>query len=137
MEDFSQNVIKDYKYWTVFVCQDQTYLGRCVIWCKREEALDLADTTTEEQKELFVILKKLKESTIKAFRPDLFNYSFLGNKTRHLHGHFVPRYSSPREFGGLTFVDKKWGHNYKTNESLFVPQEILETIRLKLKEGLK
>jgi len=56
-------------------------LGRCVIWCKREDALDLTDATPEEQSELFLILRDLKEATKKAFQPDWFNYSFLGNET--------------------------------------------------------
>jgi len=35
-------------------------LGRCVVWCKREDALDLTDVTPEEQSELFLVLRDLK-----------------------------------------------------------------------------
>ena len=60
MEDFSKYKIKDYKYWQIFIHPNQGYLGRCVIWCKRKNALDLTDATKEEQKELFLVLKELK-----------------------------------------------------------------------------
>lgn len=137
MEDFSKYLIKEYKYWTVSVHQNQGYLGRCVVWCKRENALDLADATEEEQKELIPILRDLREAVKNAFQPDWFNYAFLGNEARHLHGHFLPRYSSPRQFEGITFTDDKWGHNYKTDHNFITPPEVLEAIRLKLWEGLK
>ena len=136
MEDYSKYLIKDYKYWSVSVHQNQGYLGRCIVWCKREDALDLADATEDEQKELISILSQLREVTKRAFQADWFNYAFLGNETRHLHGHFVPRYSSLRKFEGATFVDERWGHNYKTDHSFVTPHEVLGAIRIKLREEL-
>ncbi len=136
MEDYSKYLIKEYKHWLVQVHTNQSYLGRCIVWCKRENALDLADATLDEQKELFAILEKLRETAKKVFQPDWFNYAFLGNETRHLHGHFIPRYSSPRQFEGTTFVDEQWGHNYKTDKNFVTPPEVLETIKLKLKREL-
>ena len=137
MSDFSKYLVKDYRYWHVAVHPDQGYLGRCVIWCKRENALDLADATLDEQKELFEILYALREATKKLFQPDWFNYAFLGNETRHLHGHFIPRYSSPRQFGGRAFTDERWGHNYQTDKNFEVTQELWEAVRSKLKEQLE
>lgn len=128
--------MKDYQYWHVAVHPNQGYLGRCVVWCKRSDALDLADATLEEQKELFSILKELREAAKKAFQPDLFNYAFLGNIERHLHGHFIPRYASPREFEGRTFTDERWGQNWQPDESFEVSQELWEAVRSKLKEEL-
>src|SRR3990167_6753862 len=112
-EDFSKNLVKGYRYWEIYVHENQGYLGRCIVWCKREDALDLADATLDEQKELILILGELREAVKRAFQADWLNYSFLGNETQHLHGHVVPRYASSREFEGMTFTDKEWGHNYK------------------------
>lgn len=137
MEDFSRYKIKDYKYWTIFIFENQEYLGRCVVWCNRKNALDLADATQEEQKELFIVLKDLREASKNAFQPDWFNYSFLGNGKRHLHGHFIPRYSSEKKFSGIVFKDKRWGSNYRTDPNFVTPDDILEKIRLKLKKELK
>lgn len=48
-KDFSKNLVKEYKYWNIYVYEHQGYLGHCVIWCKREDALDLANAMPEEQ----------------------------------------------------------------------------------------
>jgi len=136
LEDFSKYKIKDYKYWSVYLHQNQGYLGRCVVWCKRGNALDLANTTSEEQKELFAIIYEMKKGMRNVFNPDWFNYAFLGNETKHLHGHFIPRYASQKEFEGITFKDKLYGHNYQTDHNFSVPPEVIEKIRLAIQESL-
>lgn len=136
MEDFSKYKIKDYKHWSIFLHQNQGYLGRCVIWCNRDNALDLVDATPEEYQELFVVLKKLEATVKKAFQPNWLNYAFLGNETKHLHGHFIPRYAKPMKFEGVIFEDKLWGHNYKTDHGFACPSKVVEKIRLKIKEVL-
>lgn len=136
MEDFSKYKIKDYSHWSVFIHGNQSYLGRCVVWCNRADALDLTDATLEEQRELFIVLKELGGAIRKAFRPDWLNYAFLGNETRHLHGHFIPRYAQSFEFEGVTFEDKLWGRNYATDRNFTCPDEVAEKIRLKIKEAL-
>jgi diadenosine tetraphosphate (Ap4A) HIT family hydrolase len=136
-EDFLKNLIKEYKHWSIYVHPNQGYLGRCVVWCKREDALDLTDTIPEEQSELFLVLRDLKEATKKVFQPDWFNYSFLGNETRHLHGYFIPRYAKPKIFMNMVFEDKFYGHNYKTDHTFVISESLLNAIRDKLKEALK
>lgn len=134
MTDYSKFLIKKYKYWTVQVHENQGYLGRCIIWCNREDALDLSEATPEEQKELFEILPKLKTASERAFGGEWFNYAFLGNNTRHLHGHFIPRYSSEKKFAGIIFKDERWGHNWRTDHSFVTPANVLEEIRLKMSQ---
>jgi diadenosine tetraphosphate (Ap4A) HIT family hydrolase len=134
--DFSISLIKEYKYWIIYIHENQGYWGRCIIWCKRENALDLTDATPAEQKELFLILKDLYNAARKAFNPDWFNYAFLGNADRHLHCHFIPRYESPRIFMGKTFEDKLWGHNYRTDNSFTTPEKVLQAIKEELKKAL-
>ena len=136
-EDFSKNLVKGYKHWEIYVHENQGYLGRCVVWCKRENALDLADATPEEQSELFLILRDLREAAQKVFQPDWFNYSFLGNETRHLHGHFIPRYAKPKTFNDIVFEDKLYGHNYKTDHSFQTSLELLLAVRDRYREVLK
>jgi diadenosine tetraphosphate (Ap4A) HIT family hydrolase len=98
--------------------------------------LDLIDATPEEQAELFLVLRDLKEAEKEVFQPDWFNYSFLGNETRHLHGHFVPRYAKPRIFMDIVFEDKLYGHNYNTDHSFQTSAELLGEVRDKLKAVL-
>ncbi len=136
VNDFSEFLIKEYVYWSVSIAENQSYLGRCVVWCKREDALDLAGATEEEQKELFKILQELRLAVSKAFAPDWFNYAFLGNDTRHLHAHFVPRYAKPNIFMGVAFEDKLYGHNYKTDHAFKISSEILKAVRDKIRDVL-
>jgi diadenosine tetraphosphate (Ap4A) HIT family hydrolase len=135
-KDLSKRLIKEYKHWVVYVHENQCYLGRCVVWCKREDALDLADATKEEQEELFTILLEIREAAKKIFHPDWFNYAFLGNTTRHLHCHFIPRYAKPKEFMGVVFEDNLYGHNYKTDHSFVTPEAILNAVREKFADVL-
>lgn len=135
-EDFSKDLVKEYKYWAVYIHRNQGYLGRCVVWCKREDVLDLADATPEEQQELFLVLRDLREAAKRVFQPDWFNYSFLGNETRHLHGHFIPRYATPRDFMGIVFEDKLYGHNYQADHNFITPEGVLNAVRDRLREAL-
>ena len=134
--DYSRQLIKQYTYWGVYVFDNQNYLGRCVIWCDRDNALQLTDAIKEEQDELFEILRKLKAATEKAFDADWYNFAFLGNVTSHLHGHFVPRYESKRKFAGMDFEDKLWGKKYQTDKDFVTPAEVLEKVRLEIKKYL-
>ncbi|MEK7659737.1 MAG: HIT domain-containing protein [Patescibacteria group bacterium] len=135
-EDVSKNLVKGYKYWDIYVHENQGYLGRCIVWCKREDALDLADATIEEQTELFLVLYELREAAKKVFQPDWFNYSFLGNTMRHLHGHFIPRYAKPKIFMDIMFEDKLYGHHYKTDHSFKTSVTLLTEVKEKLKSIL-
>jgi diadenosine tetraphosphate (Ap4A) HIT family hydrolase len=128
--------IGNYKYWTAKVFFNQEYLGRCIVSCKREDALDLTDDSLEEREELFIILAQLKKAIKKSFNNDWINYSFLGNSYRHLHCHVVPRYESSRNFGGMTFVDKRWGKNWLLDEDFKTPAEFLEAVKNKIQENL-
>ena len=134
---FTKNLVKGYKYWEIYVHKNQGYLGRCVIWCKREDALDLADATPNEQVELFLVLRDLREAAKKVFQPDWFNYSFLGNEARHLHAHFIPRYAITKTFMEIAFEDKLYGHNYKTDHSFVTSKKLLNTVRNELRKVLK
>ncbi len=136
VDKYAKFLIKDYTYWSVQVHEYQNYLGRCIVWCKRSDALDLTEATPAERDELLVVLKDLRQAVDKTFHPDWFNYAFLGNETRHLHGHFIPRYASPREFMGVKFEDKLWGHNYKTDKDFKISPQILMAIQQKIKEML-
>ena len=128
-KDYSKNIVKEYTHWTVYVHENQGYLGRCVIWCKRDGAFDLTDAIDDERNELHIILKDLRAASIKCFNPDWFNYVFLGNETRHLHCHLVPRYATPRIFMETKFGDALYGHNFQIDHRFITPENILQAIK--------
>lgn len=135
-KDFSKQLVKEYTHWQVLVHENQDQLGRSVVWCKREHAVDLADATLEEQAELFHILYTLRAALTDTFQPDWFNYSFLGNVVPHLHCHVMPRYAKPREFHGMTFADKHFGKRYQSDPTFVTSEDILFAVRDTLKEAL-
>lgn len=98
MSDYSHNIIKEYTYRTVFINDNQGYLGRCIISANRTEAEDLSEATMEELQEYIYIITSLKHALEDLFDANWMNYSFLGNNFKHLHCHLIPRYSSEREF---------------------------------------
>jgi len=137
MENFSNNIVKKYNHWTVNIHPNQEYLGRCVIWCDRKNALDLTDVTEDEKHEFFQIIQELKKTLEKAFNPDWMNYSFLGNSTRHLHCHMVPRYKNEREFAGIIFKDKRWGYNWLLDKSFVTPNKLLQLIKIEIQKNFE
>lgn len=122
--------ICEYTHWIVYLNQNQYYLGRLLIWAKREDSRDIMDTTQEERDELFNIMKDLKGALQKAFQPDMFNYAALGNISHHTHVHIIPRYKKTRKIQSMIFHDKRWGMNFVSHpETVNTSPEIIEVIR--------
>lgn len=55
--DFSKNLIKEYKYWTIYAHTNQSYLGRCVVWCKRDDTLNLTEQRQKNNRNCFWFCK--------------------------------------------------------------------------------
>lgn len=136
-DPYAKFLVKSYRYWSIYVHEHQQYLGRCVIWCHRDDATDLTNATSEEFAELQQALIGVKDASAEIFQPDWFNYSFLGNETPHLHGHFIPRYRQSKEFEGVLFTDELYGANYKTNHSYVTPSGIVEKVIQRYRDYFK
>lgn len=119
-------------YWEVFLAEDQMYLGRLVIKTK-EPRSSLPDITEEEQKDFFLLIKKLESFYKEVVGATMFNYSCLmndayrDNETPHVHFHLRPRYKNPVTILGNTFMDPNFGEHYisPTLEKI-EPQEVSE-----------
>lgn len=101
-------VIKDYKYWTLFLLESQSIIGWISAFLKRHIEF-FEELKDEELTELKQIIKEIKSALNKTFHPDWFNVMHLGNMVKHLHIHLVPRYKEARKYDGRTFVDKNYG----------------------------
>ncbi len=135
--DFSKFLIKNYEHWSVYLHENQYYLGRVYIWAKREDALDFFDMTNEEEEELFKIGKQIKTALKKLFSPDLYNYAALANIAPHLHLHLIPRYSSKKKFAGMVFEDERYGKNYAPyNYDFKTPEAVLAQLKNILRQEL-
>ena len=131
--DFSKLTILEGKNWEIKLHHNQNCLGKIVLWFLGEEK-NFADLNKEEQEEFFDVLKKSRDVLTKLFNPDMFNYACLGNATKHLHFHVIPRYSSSREFEGEEFVDKAFG-SYPLEGENILSEDALVALAEKIKKA--
>lgn len=129
-EEIQKLLIKDFKYWEVMLHSNQCYLGRCVLWCKREDVNDFFDMSKEEKEEFWQIAKQLRDILRDLWQPDLMNYSSLANVTPHLHIHVIPRYKEKRFIGDQEFIDDRWGKNpTPKNDNFQISEDTMEKIK--------
>ena len=134
--DYNLLKIKSYKYWDVYLHENQCYLGRVFLLLKEDEGIeDFLAIDGEVREEFFLIGEKVKAALKILFKPDKMNYAALSNTSEKIHVHFIPRYKEDREFAGMVFKDSNWGKNYAPYDRTFVCEEpIFLTIRDALKK---
>lgn len=124
---YAQLKIKSYKYWDVYLHENQCYIGRVFALLKDDSQVsDILELPEEALIELYKIGKDIKATLKKLFQPDMINYAALGNTCSRVHVHFVPRYSTPREFQGMVFQDARWGLNYAPYDRSFILSELVQ-----------
>jgi len=132
MEDerYARFKLKEYTHWSVYLFENQCRLGRCYIWAKRTDDVDIVEMSAEERDEFFLICGKLKAALNQLFQPTRLNYAALSNEAHHLHVHVIPRYDVDKELGGVTFKDtNKRGAPWPYDKSFTIPEELLLKIR--------
>ena len=82
--DFEKLLIKSGKYWDVKIHENQSCIGKCLLWYKGENK-DFLELTKEEQDEFWKLAKEIKKVLDKLFQPNKYNYICAGNQTEHLH----------------------------------------------------
>ncbi|NND64612.1 MAG: HIT family protein [Gammaproteobacteria bacterium] len=105
--DFPDNVIRDYRYWTVMMRPKQITLGCLVIACK-EQGERLPDLSMEAFAELQHVTGEVESTLETLFDYDKINYCALMMVDKHVHWHVIPRYASEREAVGVVFEDQNW-----------------------------
>lgn len=137
--DYGLLKIKSYKYWDVYLHENQCYLGRVFVLLRDKrlgdkEVEDFLAIEGEVRDEFFQIGEKIKSALKTLFKPDKMNYAALSNVSEEIHVHIVPRYQEVREFGGAVFHDARWGKNYAPYDRSFV---LDESILFKIRDALK
>ncbi len=127
--------IKKFKYWTLMVHPNQSYLGRAICYLNAYKET-LAELTREEYLELLEIIKQYQAALTGLWKPDGWNYAQLGNVIPHLHVHFIPRYKEERRWKGLAFADEHWGGHYAPASAREEDKKVIEKIRLAIQEAL-
>ena len=137
--DYEKLRIKSYKFWDVYLHENQCYLGRVFLLLREDEGIeDFLAIEGEVRDEFFSIGAEVKTALKTLFQPDKMNYAALSNTSPKIHLHVVPRYKDPRDFGGVRFSDTRWGKNYAPYDRSFVLDEpILFQIRDALEEKMQ
>lgn len=110
--DYSKLVLGVTKYWTIYIHENQYYLGRAYISLNRMGPVDIFEITTQETEDLLINMNAVRQTIRRLFSPPHFNYCALANEFRHVHLHIIPRYKDTIIFHGVEFKDANWGKNY-------------------------
>lgn len=141
---FEQDILRRYENWTVYLHQNQSYLGRSYIALARgeddEEMDPFIDTTAEEREELQTVTSGLKTALDELYQPTRLNYANLRNHWRRCHWHVIPRYEG-EDFGlrvvsGFDFHDMNPGGSYAPAPSLELPPKVFSQIHTDMSEAL-
>jgi diadenosine tetraphosphate (Ap4A) HIT family hydrolase len=100
-------LLAEYGSWVVLLRPKQVTAGSMVLACK-EGARALGEVSAAAWSELARATADLEAAARAAFAYDRINYLALMMVDPHVHFHVLPRYESPRDVAGVTFVDSAW-----------------------------
>ena len=128
--------------WSVFLSDEQDYLGRCILVLKRHCG-SLAALTEDEWDELRRLICKVEACLKAVLGATLCNWSCLMNSfykepapDPHLHIHVRPRYDQPVTLNGSIYIDSEFGHHYALNKRRAISDKDREEVFRQLKEWL-
>ena len=126
------------KSWSVFLSDEQDYIGRCILVLKRH-CNSLSGLTDDEWDELHDLICKVEACLKAVLGAALCNWSCLMNSfykestpDPHLHIHVRPRYDKPVMLNGSIYTDSEFGHHYALNKSGVIPAEDREEVFIRL-----
>lgn len=142
-EEDRKYLLSDTKHWTVYLADEQDYIGRCVIVLKRHCG-SLPELNDDEWMELFLLIKKYEKCIRTVFNAEHCNWSCLMNSfyklpepCPHIHIHVRPRYKNPVVINGNTYLDNNFGHHYSSGGTeQMCGKEDIQTIYGLLKKRL-
>lgn len=95
------------RHWTWSVRPAQTTLG-CGVLSLNRLCRTFGEITAGEGEDLAGMARELEARLRRGFENDKVNYQMLMMRDPHVHMHVFPRYETPREFAGRTWVDETW-----------------------------
>ena len=130
------------EFWSVFLSDEQDYIGRCILVLKRHCG-SMSELTEDEWEELRSLVCKTETCLRTVLGATVFNWSCLMNSfykdsepDPHLHIHVRPRYGRPVTLNGRVYIDGEFGRHYAVNKSGTIPAEDREEVFSRLREWL-
>lgn len=104
---YPATLLEEFEHWLVLLRPAQVTLGSLVLAAKSDATAysDLPPAAFAEQ----LLAVAAIERALRAFTGyERINYLMLMMVDPHVHFHVIPRYSGPRQWGGLEFADAGW-----------------------------
>ncbi|MBD5085305.1 MAG: HIT family protein [Clostridiales bacterium] len=128
--------------WTVYMADEQDYIGRCILVLNRHCGC-LSELTDSEWMDLKHLIDSLERCFRAVLGAELCNWSCLLNSfykssspNPHLHLHVRPRYKEPVSINGIQYVDEEFGHHYMLGKENKLGEKEFKEIFDVLKRGL-
>lgn len=141
-EEDKQFLLYENSSWSVFLSDEQDYIGRCILVLKRHCG-SMSDLTDDEWEELRKLICEMETCLKTVLGAALCNWSCLMNSfykesdpNPHLHIHVRPRYDKPVTLNGSIYIDNEFGHHYAVNKSGEIPEKDKEEMFARLNEWL-
>ena len=135
-------LLYDGESWSVFLSDEQDYIGRCILVLKRHCG-SLSELTDGEWDELRALTRKVEACLKTVLGAKLCNWSCLMNSfykapapDPHLHVHVRPRYDKPVIINGNAYTDGEFGHHYAQKKDSAITDQDKEAVFARLKEQL-
>ena len=106
--------IVDLSHWSIFLDENQHYLGSCIVMLNRLEEV-LYNLSKEERSELLDISSRLEFTIVRDFGARKVDFDSSGGFTDRLRFLVKPRYHNEPEFDGMRFTADGYGTHYNTN----------------------
>ena len=136
-------LLYDTEFWSVFLAENQSYFGRCIVILRRH-CPHLGELDPSEWDALRTVVVRLEQVFTRTLGATMFNWTCLMNKayqaedpTPHVHLHLRPRFSKPVDFAGFTFEDSDFSRHYDSKRVAVLPKHITTELVSRLRVNIK
>ena len=141
-EEDTQYQVYETAFWSVFLSDEQDYIGRCILVLKRH-CSSMPEMKEDEWEDLCKLICKVETCLKTVLGAALCNWSCLMNSfykesepNPHLHIHVRPRYDKPMMVNENIYIDNEFGHHYVVKKDGEISDRDRETVFVRLKNWL-
>ena len=120
--------------WTVLLRPKQPTLGSLVLIC-REPVRAFSDVSAAGFADLREVVRRVEAMLRETIAYERINYLMLMMVDPDVHFHVIPRYSSDRDFQGLTFADSGWPGPPQLEPAVTVEPDARDALLARLREA--
>ena len=141
-EEDKQYQVYETAFWSVYLSDEQDYIGRCILVLKRH-CSSMSEMNEDEWEDLRKLICKVETCLKTVLGAALCNWSCLMNSFYkesepypHLHIHVRPRYDKPVMVNGNIYTDSEFGHHYAVKKDGEISHKDRETVFIQLKNWM-